>query len=298
MNYDYYRVFLSVGKHHSFTRAAEELYTSQPAVTRTIKNLETELGVKLFVRSKKGVEFTLEGERLYEGASAAFALLNKTEEELSASLSLQAGSVALGATITALDEFLFDFLESFRKDYPGIKIRISTHSSDQTIAKLRQGKIDIAFVTTPYRYSEDLIAFTISSFENIVIAGHGYPELRKGKHDIASLSKYPLVYLSSAMQLREYCDDIFRAHGVSVTPSIELDSASTIAPMVAKNFGIGIVPKSLVRDALEKDEVFEVQTIEPLPSREVVMLKSASYPETAPAKAFFLSAKEHSKNHR
>lgn len=290
MNYDYYRVFLAVGKHRSLTRAAEELYTSQPAVTRTIKNLETELGVKLFVRSKKGVEFTAEGQRLYENVQAAFALLGKAEEEISASLSLQAGSVSLGATVTALDEFLFDFLEAFRERYPGVKFRISTQSSDQTIGKLREGKIDIAFVTTPYRQSEDLKAVTIGRFENIVIAGAGYPELRKGKHDIASLSKYPLVYLSSAMQLREYCDDIFRSHGVSVTPSIELDSASTIAPMVAKNFGIGIVPRSLVRDALTKGEVFEVKTSEPLPEREVVMLKSLSYPETAPAKAVYLAA--------
>ena len=67
MNYDYYRVFLAVGKRGSFTRAAEELYTSQPAVTRTIKNLESELGVRLFVRGKKGVEFTPEGTVLFKG---------------------------------------------------------------------------------------------------------------------------------------------------------------------------------------------------------------------------------------
>ncbi len=295
MNYDYYRVFLAVGKRGSFTRAAEELYTSQPAVTRTIKNLESDLGVRLFVRGKKGVEFTPEGKRLYDSVFTAFSLLEKAESEVGESASLEKGTIALGSTITALDEFLLDFIESFRQEHPGIKFKICTQSSDLTIAKLRQGLIDIAFVTTPFHEGDGLSSVILKDFENIVIAGKGYPELRNGVHSIPELAKYPFVYLSSAMQLREYTDALFLKHGVNVAPLVELDSASTIAPMVAKNLGIGIVPKSLVRTALSKGHVFEVAMDEPLPKRSVAMLRSKAFPASLAARRFFEEAKARTK---
>ena len=295
MNYDYYRVFLAVGKRGSFTRAAEELYTSQPAVTRTIKNLESELGIRLFVRGKKGVEFTPEGKRLYDSVNAAFQLLEKAEGEVADSASLEKGTIALGSTITALDEFLLDFIESFRLEHPGIKFKICTQSSDLTIAKLRQGLIDIGFVTTPFHEGEGLSSVILKDFDNIVIAGNGYPELKAGVHSIPELAKYPFVYLSSAMQLREYTDVIFSRHGIQISPLVELDSASTIAPMVAKNLGIGIVPKSLVRSALAKGSVFQVALDEPLPRRSVAMLRSLAFPASYAAKRFFEKAKESAK---
>ena len=97
------------------------------------------------------------------------------------------------------------------------------------------------------------------------------------------------------MQLREYTDVIFSRHGIQISPLVELDSASTIAPMVAKNLGIGIVPKSLVRSALSKGSVFQVTLDEPLPRRSVAMLRSLAFPASYAAKRFFEKAKESAK---
>ena len=293
MNYDHYRVFLAVAKLGSLTKAAEELYTSQPAITRTIKNLESDLGVKLFSRSKKGVALTREGELLYSHVSAAFSLLNKAESEIASSLTLQSGSITFGATVTALDECLFSLIEGFKDLYPGVKYKIASKSSDNTVAMLRAGEIDLAFITTPYKKVDDVIEKVLKEFDNIFICGPGFQELMSGTHHIKDLAKYPLVYLSSAMQLRQYCDETFRSHGVSVTPTIELDSASTILPMVEKNLGIGIVPRSLASEALKAGRVYQIKTIEPLPEREVIMLKSAVYPETAPVKRFYEFARKY-----
>ena len=291
MNYDYYRVFLAVAKHHSITRAANELYTSQPAVSRTIKNLESDLGVKLFSRSKQGVELTEDGKLLYDRVSQAFLLIQKGEEEVSLSGGLKSGSIRLGATITALDEYLFDFIERFRSLYPEVKIRISTQSSDATISLLKSGVIDIAFVTTPFHAGEELEDRHLSDFDNVFICGNDYKELIHGVHTIAELSSYPLVYLSSSMQLREYSDAIFEQSGINVTPSFELDSASTIVPMVAKNLGIGLVPKSLVKDGLEKGVIHVIKTDVSLPKRSVHMLSNPSFPKSAAARRFFELAK-------
>ena len=85
MNAEYYRVFLTVGRVRSITRAAEELFTSQPAITRTIKNLENELGTKLFIRSKRGVELTREGQILYDVSTAVVGSSSFFEQAVSKS---------------------------------------------------------------------------------------------------------------------------------------------------------------------------------------------------------------------
>ena len=82
MNYDHYKVFITVGKHRNITRAAEELFSSQPAVTRVIHSMEAELGCRLFVRSKNGVEFTREGKNLYDLIEAPCNLLMRADQDL------------------------------------------------------------------------------------------------------------------------------------------------------------------------------------------------------------------------
>lgn len=292
MNTDYYRVFLAVARLRSLTRAAEELFTSQPAITRTIKNLESELGTKLFARSKKGVELTREGQILYEHVESAFNLLEKGEQEIASSTSLTKGSLSIGTTITALDEFLFDFIEKFRSAYPGIRLKLNTQSSDKTISALRQGSVDIAFVTTPFRLFPDIKQTKLKSFENIIICGSEYKELQTGTHTLKELATYPFVYLSTAMQLREYTDAVFAKENTKIEPLIELDGASMIMPMVEKNLGISIVPKSLVKEGLARSSIFEVKLNKPLPTRDVMMVESTSFPASSALREFLAKAKE------
>ena len=111
MDFDHYRVFYYVGKYKSVTLAAQELFTSQPAVTRTIKTLEHELSCRLFIRSKKGMELTHDGEVLFEYVSASFNQLEKGESEIRRNTSTKEGNITIGATVTALDEFLFSFIK-------------------------------------------------------------------------------------------------------------------------------------------------------------------------------------------
>ena len=133
MNYEQYKTFLYVARYKSATKAAKELYTSQPAVTRSIKLLEDSLGCNLFVRSKYGMELTQDGETLYEYVSTAFSLIEKGEGLISKSNSVEEGQITIGATITALDEYLFHYISSFHEAHPKIKYKLFTQSSNQTI---------------------------------------------------------------------------------------------------------------------------------------------------------------------
>ena len=98
VSYDYYRIFYNVAKYGSFTAAAEALMGNQPNITRAVKNLESELGCTLFVRSNKGVRLTPEGEKLYARVAVAVENLQAAENELALDRSMESGIVSIGVT--------------------------------------------------------------------------------------------------------------------------------------------------------------------------------------------------------
>lgn len=286
MNYEYYRVFYYVGRHKNITRAARELYTSQPAVTRVIKKLEEDLGCTLLVRTKKGVELTPEGETLFSYVSTAEELLQKGSEEVSSAISVSSGTVYIATTVTALEECLFGCLDTFHLIYPRVKFKISTQSSDLTIEKLNSGAVDLAFVTTPFNSEPSLNCNILFNFKNVLIAGNRFEELRTGVYDLADLGRYPFASLSSKMQLRAYIDELFLSEGVKPSHEIECDSADLLVPMVSHNLGLGIVPESFAAEAVRSGRVFPVALKKPLPDRSVQMIVNPHHPQSKAAAEF------------
>ncbi len=280
MNYEYYKIFYYVAKHKNITKAAAELYSSQPAVTRTIQNMESELGCKLFLRGKTGVELTHEGQILYEYASVACRQLIKAEEELGQNLNPENGTIYIGATVTALHCYLFTEINKFHARYPKIKLKISTQSTAQTIEKLKNGTVDLAFVTTPFTNSKGITVKKLMSFENILIAGKRFSALKDKPQSMHDIGEYPLICLNKGMQLREFIDDIYSAHGLVCDPDIEADSADLIVPMVEHDWGLGFVPEQMAETALAKGTAFKVTLKEELPRWEVCLITDGGHQQT------------------
>lgn len=280
MNYEYYKIFYYVGKHKNITRAAVELYSSQPAVTRAIQNLESELGCRLFVRTKSGVEFTHEGRTLFDYVNIAHTQLIKGENEVSKAVSTENGTIYIGATVTALYGFLFNFLDEFRTKHPGIKFKINTGSSNGTIEKLKKGIVDLAFVSTPCSPSKPLNTLKIKSFGDILIAGKGLAHLQNAPFGLSDIKKYPFVSLRHSMQLRQFLDDFFAENGIAITPDIEADGADLLVPMISHNLGLGFVPQPMAEDAIGRGEVFRIPLDVALPERHICMITDPHHPHT------------------
>ncbi|MDE7439567.1 MAG: LysR family transcriptional regulator [Clostridia bacterium] len=280
MNYEYCKIFYYVGKHKNITKAAAELYSSQPAVSRAIQSLEQELGCRLFVRNKSGVEFTHEGKILFEYASLAYTQLLKAEDEVSRSVSTDGGTIYIGATITALYGYLFDILNDFREVHPKVKFKITTGSSDKTIEKLKNGIVDLSFVTTPFKNTNHFSTIKITEFNDILIAGKRYSELKDATLPLEGLSEYPLICLEEGMQLREFIDDMFAENNLPFTPEIEPDNANLIVEMVRHNFGLGFVPQSLAEEAIGRGEIFKVNLEKELPPRHICLITDPYHPLT------------------
>lgn len=287
MNYEYYKIFYYVGKHKNITRAAVELYSSQPAVTRAIQNLESELGCRLFVRTKSGVEFTHEGQTLFDYVNIAHSQLLKGEDEVSRAISVENGTIYIGATVTALYGFLFDFLDEFHIRHPGIKFKINTGSSNGTIEKLKNGIVDLAFVSTPCNPSKSLNTVKIKSFKDILIAGKSFGHLKDKPFKLSDIKNYPFVCLRHSMQLRQFIDDVFAGNDMAVTPDIEADGADLLVPMISHNFGLGFVPQPMAEAAINRGDVFPVPLETPLPERQICMITDPHHPHTNAARMLY-----------
>ena len=136
---DYYRIFYYVAQYKSFSKAADVMGNNQPNITRCMNILENELGCKLFIRSNRGVQLTIEGERLFEHVSIAIEQLVSGENELLKDKGLESGLVNIGASEIALRLFLLNELEVFHHRYPHVKLRISNHSTPQAVQALENG---------------------------------------------------------------------------------------------------------------------------------------------------------------
>ena len=292
MNYDYFRIFYYVGKHKNITRAATELYSSQPALTRAIQNLESELGCRLFVRTKSGVEFTSEGQRLFEYVNIAHNQLLKGEEEVSRAISAESGTIYIGSSITALHNFLFDVLDEFHYSHPGVKFKITTGSNNGSVEKLKKGIIDVAFVSTPFNNAKSLSTVTVADFNDILIAGNNFAELKEKTLTLADIKNYPFICLRTGMQLREFIDDVFAEHGLSVNPDIETDGADIMVAMICHNFGIGFVPQGMAESAIKSGKAFRVNLNGELPPRNICMVTDPHHPQTNASREFCKLVKE------
>ena len=191
LNFEYYKVFYYVSKYGSLTRAANVLMTSQPAVTRTIHNLESELGCRLFIRSKKGVELTPEGRVFYEYISAACAQIFKGENELASMVGLENGTICISATETALHCCLFQAVEQFTKEYPEVRFKLLNNSTAASIQALKTGKADLAVVSSDPAAAPPLRVKTLRGYQEILIGGQKFQHLKGEKLSLRELADCP-----------------------------------------------------------------------------------------------------------
>lgn len=285
INYDHYRIFYYVAKYGSFTRAAEVLLGSQPNITRTVKTLEGELGCTLFVRTRRGVCLTPEGEKLYEHIAIAMEHIAMGEEEISRTRSMETGVVSVAASEVALHCFLLPVLKSFHREHPGIRIRISNHTTPQAIAALTHGLAEVALVTEPFHEREGLRRTPLKRFREIAVCGREMRALAERPISLAELCRYPLVSLSPQSGTYEFYSRIFADYRLELRPDIEVATADQLLPMIKSDLGIGFVPEETAFESICAGELYRLRLIESLPCRTIYMLYDTAKPQSFAARA-------------
>lgn len=278
INYEYYRVFYYAAKYHSFSNAANILLTRQPNVTRTMNQLESQLGCKLFHRSNRGVTLTPEGETLYSHVRIAVEQLQEAEKNLSEFTSLSCGSIAIGASETALRLFLPDFLKKFHRTYPNIQIRLANHLTMQAVSALERGEVDFVIATTPSNIQKPLRETKLKPFQEVLCGGAEFRKYAEKGLNFRRLSELPFVCLGQDTMTHTFYSRLFLEHGLEMHPSAEADTADQMPSLIRCGLGMGFLPDVLVKEAEERGEVFRIPFQDPVPTRWITLVTDTRKP--------------------
>ena len=270
MNIDFelYRKFYTVANHKNITKAAEELNISQPAISKSIKNLEEQLGGQLFVRTKRGVMLTEEGKEFYNYIKQAIEYISNAENKFTELINLETGCIKIGISSTLTKEFLLPYLEEFHRLYPKIDIQIMTNVSSELFPKLRNGLIDIIILNlNDKNYGQDINIIKCRKITDCFVANKTYNDLINNEISIKELNKYPLILQLKGSNTREFLDSFAKKNNTILKPNIELASYSLVVEFSKIGLGIGYVTKDYVKNELENHELYEIKLKEKIPSR-------------------------------
>lgn len=278
ISYDAYRVFYHVAQQRSFTKAAAILYSNQPNVTRTIKNLEAALGCPLFIRSNRSVQLTPEGEELLSHIAPAMEQIRAGEESIQLHSKLHGGIVRIGASEIALHHVLLPVLKSYRQKYPGIRLRIYNSNTQQAVSALKERLVDFSLITPPIELPEHCQLTELAHFQELPICGSAYGEFPKTPLTLAQLASYPLISLCKGTSTHQLYTTWFQKHGLIFSPDIEAATADQILPMIQANLGIGFVPEYTARKAASEGSAAILPLLEYPPERSICLLKREDLP--------------------
>jgi len=268
ITYDYYRIFYYVAKYGSFSRAAEVLLRGQPNVTKTINNLEAQLGCRLFLRSNRGVHLTPEGEKLYRHAEIAFENLTKAENEILSERNLDGGLISVATSEIGLYGSLLPALTAFNRDYPCVKIRLSGLNSPQAMEAVKNGMADFAVITLHEKADSIFCVQTLRDFIEPLCCRKGY--LNGFTGDVFSL---PYISINRSSDTYQFYKDYFLSNGIQKEPDFEVAAADQVLPLIRAGMGIGFVSRFLAEDDLQSGLIEEIPLPAPPQSRSICLVK-------------------------
>ncbi len=287
VNLELYRVFYTVAKCGSLTKAAQELYISQPAVSQAIKQLETQTGVTLFTRTHKGMALSATGGKLiFKQVEEALSLLDEAEHKLLEMNTTATGTIRIGATDSIFAHVLADKIAEFSQREPAVKLELISSTSPHTIDWLKDGRCDVAFINLPLEDDEVRFCGTITHLSDVFVAGRKYSDLKNKEIRLNSLQEYPLLMIENDTVFRREFAKTANALGVSVTPDIEVANWDLMKKLVSKGMGVGCIPREYCRDELESGELFELNVCPPLPVRGVGIALAKNVPPSYAIKEF------------
>lgn len=280
MNIDFelYRIFYVVANHCNITKASEELSISQPAISKSIKNLEEQLGGQLFVRTKRGVVLTEEGKEFYNYIKQAIEYINNAENKFTDLINLETGCIKIGISTTLTKEFLLPYLEEFHSLYPKIDIQIITNLTSDLMPKLRNGLIDIVILNlNDKNYGNDIDIIKCRKINDCFVVNNKYKDLIDKEISLKDLNNYPLILQAKGSNTREFLDNVARENGVILKPNIELASYSLVVEFSKIGLGIGYATKEYIKDTIKNKELLELKIKEKIPSRYIGIALSKNH---------------------
>lgn len=270
INFELYKVFYAVANAGNITKASKELYISQPAISKSIKNLEDSLGGQLFIRTKRGVVLTEEGKEFYNYIKQAMEYIYSAENKFTELVNLDVGTIKIGISTSLTKEFLLQYLKVFHNLYPKIDIQIITNLTSELILKLRNGLLDIVILNLPsIEYGKDIEIIKCKDIQDCFVVNNNYLNLTNKKIDIKELTDYPLILQIKGSNTRSFIDDFALKNNVILKPNFELASSTLVVDLAKIGFGIGYATKDYINNEIKNKELYILDVNPKIPKRSI-----------------------------
>lgn len=263
MNLNLYRIFYVVAQSKSYTDASNKLNITKPAISKYIKQLETNLNTSLFYRKNNGVRLTAEGNELFEFVEKSMTFIDAGEKLLIQKSDLASGEITIGTLSHIASFYLMDSIEDVKDDYQNLKIKIITApSGKELINMLESHKIDFAIDSTQMEITnKEIQKEELKNIENIFISSK--PIRIK---ELKELEEYNYIlgleYTTTSKKLL----NVLKEHNINIHSNVEIDITELKIEAVKRNLGISYVMRDAVRNELANKEIFEVELPIALPT--------------------------------
>ena len=274
INLNLYKTFYDVAKCGSISKAAKETFSSQPAISKSIKTLENQLGGTLFIRTKRGVNLTEEGKIFYNYVKDAMTIINNAENKFKDLINLETGTIRIGISQTLTKQFLLPYLKIFHETYPKIQVQINTSTTNNAILDLRKGDIDLIISNLPPKIDSDLEVIKVKEIQDCFIVNKDYINLTQRKISLEELNNYPLILQPQNNNTRKFLDNYTTKNNVILNPTMTLGSYNLVVEFTKIGYGIGYATEEYLESDLKSKKLYKLDINPKIPTRSIGIIIS------------------------
>ena len=238
--------FLEIAKMKNFTKAAANLYISQSALSKTVKAMESELGVNLIDRTVNHFKLTPEGEILYQRGLISLKKINEELDSLYDSLGIEQGQISVGIPPVIGTAYFTSIIHKFREMYPGVDLKITEAGEKKKKKWVLDGEVDAGVVIQPVS-DEDFSITPIITAENVLLVNKSHPLAQYDEVGFKMLKNERFISLNKTFMLYDQIRSICLVSGFEPNIVCESSQWDFIAEMVSLDQGIAILPKPILR---------------------------------------------------
>ncbi|GGB59175.1 LysR family transcriptional regulator [Shewanella inventionis] len=237
--------FISVAAHQSFSAAARELNTVQPAISRHIAMLEDELGVALFIRNSREVAITSAGEQLLHDAKQIIVLADKAKDQVKRAQQGQVGELNIAYLSSACLSFMADLIRSYSQLYPDVHVSLFEMTASEQIAAFNQNRIDVGFSRPlPAGIQDEFISTDIYIDKLVAVVGAHHPLAQYSQISLSQLQQQKMILFHRDEAVGLFDDTIMmcKQAGFSANIVSQPRHMQTLLTEVAAGLGVAIAP--------------------------------------------------------
>ena len=244
LNFHQLRIFYTVARRKSFSRAAESLDISQPAVSIQVRELEKALGMPLLHRRSKGLQLTQVGETVYDYAHRIFSLSSEMQETIHEVQELKTGHLTLGASTTPGEYILPVAIGRFRQQYPGVQVELRISNTRSIVNQILQRDLDLGMIGADLEGGgDDLEVSTYAMDEIVLVASPDHPLSQRKGVILAEVMQEGLVMREDGSATRQTAEECMAYLGVEPRIAIELGSNQAVKLAAASGVGVGVISR-------------------------------------------------------